>query len=243
MTPESNLAAHLTDQIAAQDEPDSEYQFFSEEFQEDAGTELEVGEDEQEGFFDLNALYVEGDDELHPVGDVEFSEIEATVPIDFDFVVTLQNDAEESIASLTSRVTAQTFEAGASLTAGVFSALGAIAGSCGAFCLHGIGGLAQAGGSGLGAGSGFGGFGGAGFSVDGDGNFNLSGSVDSLSAATGFSKSDLLSGKVSAEDILASFFSAFGDGMGLLFGFGFVGSLMDTLFDNFYYSADMAQTS
>lgn len=144
---------------------------------------------------------------------------------------TLQNDASESIATVSTRITADTFAVGSAMTTSVFSALGSLVGSCGVFCAHGLSSIAQAGTSGLSLSTpALGGVKMPGFSVDRFGNFSLEGDIDSLSQATGLSKNDLLAGKFSAEQILFSFFEAFGQGISMLFGFGLLDCIMDSLF-------------
>lgn len=173
----------------------------------------------------------------------------ATAPSSADFLLTLRDDATESIQTITSKVTADTFTAGMSLTAGIFSTLGSIIGSCGLVCAH-MGALASAGSSSLGASAGFGGlglggsgFGNAGFSIDKYGNFHLSGSADSLSKATGIAKSDLLAGKFSVESLLASLTTMLGDGISHVFGFGLVAFLIDQLIPTpFTTPSPIAQT-
>jgi hypothetical protein len=147
-----------------------------------------------------------------------------------DLLLTLRNDSNESIATITAKVTAEKFAAGASLTSSIFSALGSIVGSCGVFCVHSLGAVAQAGSSLSGA-TGIGGLNMPGFSVDRHGNFHLDGNIDSLSRATGISKSDLLSGRFSAEDVLTRFFTVFGGNIGLVFGFGLAEMLIGCMFD------------
>lgn len=151
-----------------------------------------------------------------------------------DLLITLRGDADESIATLNSRVTAETFATGASLAANVFSTLGSIVGSCGVFCAHSLNSMAQAGNS-LGQLSGLTGLSNSlpGFNLDANGNWSLQGSLDSLSRATGLAKKDLLAGKFSVEDILMAFFSTFGEGASMMFGFGLVGGFIDMLFDGF----------
>lgn len=151
-----------------------------------------------------------------------------------DLLITLRDESNKSIATLSKKVTAESFALGASFTSGIFSTLTSMVGSCGVFCAHGIGALAQAGGNGLGlAAPNLGGISSPGFSVDNKGNFRLDGNIDSLSKATGISKKNLLSGKFSAEDIFASFISAFGESLPAIFGFNLVTNIIDGIFDNF----------
>lgn len=147
-------------------------------------------------------------------------------------LITLRDTSNESIATLTSRVTAETFAVGASFTSGVFSALGSLVGSCGVFCAHGLGALAQT----SSISSGFSGLVTPGFHIDSHGHFHIDGDIDSLSKMTGFSKHDLLMGKFSSEEILKAFFDNFGGGMSLLFGVGFLELLSDSFFDCFFQS-------
>lgn len=149
---------------------------------------------------------------------------------DAEFLLTLRNDADEAITTISSNVTAENFAKGAVLATSVFSVLGSIIGSCGVFCAHGLGAVAQAGSSGLTM-AGSTGLGMPGFNIDEHGNFHLDGNINSLSQATGISKSDLLSGKFSPEDILVTFFSAFGESMAMMFGVGLVEGIIDTVFD------------
>lgn len=186
----------------------------------------EVENDEE---FDLFAFFGENkptDKAEEETGEVyQSKQTRAQTP---DLLVSLRDDANESIATLTTKVTADTFAAGASLTSSVFSALGSLVGSCGVFCAHSIGALGQAGSS-LSGVSGLSGMRMPGFSVDEHGHFHLDGNIDSLSKATGFSKSDWIAGKYSAQDILTAFFSAFGEGIYCLFGFGLIDCLLDGL--------------
>jgi len=150
-----------------------------------------------------------------------------------ELLVTLRDDANESIATLTTNITAESFAAGAALTTTVFSALGSLVGSCGVLCVHSLGAMGQAT-SGLSNASGLStGLSVPGFNVDSNGNFHLDGNIDTLSRSTGISKNDLLSGKFTAEDILSSFFSAFGSGLNAFLGVGLVGMLIGCMFDSF----------
>lgn len=158
-------------------------------------------------FFDLEAFFDEKD----------VPESEA------DLLVTLRDDANNSIATLTSRVTAETFALGASLTSGVFSALGSLVGSCSGFCVHTLGSLANI--SNFSLGSSFNGLSIPGFAIDGN--------VAALSQITGISPEELLAGKFSAEDILLALFSNFGSGISLIFGVGFFEMICGNLFDAF----------
>lgn len=177
--------------------------------------------------FDLSAFFGFQDEIMNDL-DVAESVLpdEKQLPLP-DLLVTLRDDSNESITTLTTKITAESFATGASLTSGVFSALGSLVGSCGVFCAHSLGTLASAG-SGL-----SGGLSVPGFSLDNQGNFHLDGSVDALSHATGISQEDLRADKFSAEDILTRFFSIFGEGMSLIFGFGCVGKLIDCFFESF----------
>lgn len=147
-----------------------------------------------------------------------------------DLLITLKNVSNESITTITSKVTAETFKAGVSMTSTVFSALSSLVGSCGVFCAHSLGSLGQAG-SNLAVNPGFSGIQMPNFGIDSKGNFHLKGNVDSLSKVTGISKSDLLSGKLSAENIFSTYFSIFGEGLGLTFGFGLVDKFIGCIFD------------
>lgn len=123
--------------------------------------------------------------------------------------------------------------AGLGSVGSVFSSLSSIIGACGPICAHTLGALGNAGSSLGSAGVGFSGLNMPGFSVDKNGNFSLSGNVDSLANSLGISQADLLSGKYSSQDILYRLFSTFGEGIGLIFGFGLVEMLIDCLFDSF----------
>lgn len=120
--------------------------------------------------------------------------------------------------------------AGLGSVGSVFSSLSSIIGACGPICAHTLGALGN-------ASSSMGSFGAGidmpGFSVDKNGNFSLSGNVDSLAHNLGVSKSDLLSGKYSAQEILYRLFSTFGDSVSLVCGFGLVETLIDCMFDCF----------
>ena len=185
--------------------------------------------------FDLSAFF-DSEDEAQETTDDESDVVSATEqaqPETPDLLVTLRGDANESIATLTTRITAESFAVGASLTSSVFSALGSLVGSCGLLCAHSLGALGQAGSGLFGASGLVGGLDMPNFSVDRYGNFHLDGTVNQLSKATGISSGDLLSGKFSAEDILGSFFAVFGESAGLLFGFGLFEILMGCMFDCF----------
>lgn len=148
-----------------------------------------------------------------------------------DFILSLQDESEKTVATFSAKVTADTFAAGASLTTGLLSGLGSFISACGAFCLHGLGGTTSGlGGLGFGLGSAAGhAHGLGGLNVDSHGNFRLSGSLDSLSRSTGLSRHDLLSGKYSAEGIVAALMDCFGKGVGAIFGFSLVETLIDGL--------------
>lgn len=186
---------------------------------EDADSSHEGTEDSSE--FDLDAFFAEDADDQPETTDV--------FP---NLLLTLHNDSDETIATLTKKVTAETFTKGVALTTSVFSALGSVVGSCGLFCAHGLGSMVQGGTSGL-SGTGLGSNLASGFSVDSHGNYHLSGNLDSLSRSTGISKHNLLSGNYSAEDILTAFFSSFGGGISMMFGFGIVDGIIGRLFDMF----------
>lgn len=186
---------------------------------EDTVSAHEETEDSSE--FDLNAFFAE---DANP-----HSEATEVVP---NLLLTLHNDSGEAIATLTKKITAETFTKGVSLTTSVFSALGSVVGSCGLFCAHGLGSMVQGGTSGL-SGAGLGGNLASGFSVDSQGNYHLSGNLDTLSKNTGISKHNLLSGNYSAEDILTAFFSSFSGGVLMMFGFGIVDGIIGGLFDMF----------
>ncbi len=178
---------------------------------EDAESAHEETEDSSE--FDLDAFFAEDADDQPETTDV--------VP---NLLLTLHTDSDEAIATLTKKVTAETFTKGVALTTSVFSALGSVIGSCGIFCAHGTFGLSS---------TGLGGNLASGFSVDSQGNYHLSGNLDTLSKSTGISKHNLLSGNYSAEDILTAFFSSFGGGISMMFGFGIVDGIIGGLFDMF----------
>jgi len=105
------------------------------------------------------------------------------------FLLELKNEAQETVVTLTSSITAESFRAGATLTSGFFS----------------------------------------GFSVDNQGNYHLTGGIDSLSRATGLSKSSLLAGKYSAQDVLLNFFSCFGESVFCVCGLGLIDCILDGL--------------
>lgn len=211
------------------------------------GTATETVDDEEEfelpdaSDSNLNAFFTEENQieyeaekkQLQPLNlDSEKTANESTA----DFLLTLHDDATQSIKTITSKVTADSFSAGMTLTAGIFSSLGSLIGSCGLVCAHSLGALASAGSGGLGASAGLGGLGFGsgiggqpGLSIDKYGNFHLSGSADALSKASGIAKSDLLAGRFSIESLLASLTSVLGDGISQVFGFGLIAFLIDRL--------------
>lgn len=199
---------------------------------------------ESSDFFDLDSFFDEEIDEEKTLTtnilnkDEQPNILEAKTPTS-DLLMSLQEDSNESITTLNSRVSAETFAAGASLASGVFSALQSIVGSCGVVCAHSLTSLAKIGNP-LGVTPGLGNLNMPGFNINSNGFFNLSGDIDSLSNATGFSKKDLLSGKYSAEEILMAFFSSFGESISMMFGFGLVGGIVNGLFDAFLPTPQVA---
>lgn len=159
-------------------------------------------------------------------------ELESVVSPQSNLFVTLKNDANESITTITTKVTAESFAAGASFTSNVLSALGALAGSCGVVCSHSLSALGKAG-SGLSGVSGLASGTSSGFSMDNHGDFHLDGNLSALSKATGISKNDLVSGRFSSADILSRFLSVFGEDISLIFGFGMVKMFADCFFSSF----------
>lgn len=173
--------------------------------------------------FDLTQFFSEKDNEHEEA-------LQLSAP---ELLVTLRDEAQQSITTLTTKITPASFATGVSLTSNVFSTLGSLVGSCGVFCAHSlsnIGSMSQglSGAPGLANGSTI-----PGFSVDKNGNVHIDGTVDSLSRATGISQRDLLSGKFSAANILMNFFSIFGEGMSFIFGFGLAETVLDCFFDSF----------
>ena len=213
----------------------------AETINKDSEEKTEVGESTEETKvvdseeFDLGAFFSDSDEsnDSRIEQDNEVPSNEAVLTPMPDLLVSLRDDANESIATFTIKVKAETFAAGASLTSSVFSTLGSLVGSCGVFCAHSFNALGQAGSALSGASGLAGGLNMPSFSVDDNGHFHLDGNIDSLSRATGISKGDLLTGKFSAENILTSFFSGFGEGICMIFGFGLVGTFIDCLFDCF----------
>ena len=119
---------------------------------------------------------------------------------------------------------------GLSSIGGALNSLMSVVGACGPLCFHTLSAVASASSSGISLASpGTGGFNSTGFNVDRNGNFKLSGNIHSLSSATGLSKEALLSGKYSAQDILTTFLSVFGEGMYHICCFGLIECLMNTL--------------
>jgi hypothetical protein len=183
--------------------------------------------------FDLSSFFetpetdvVEARSEAEPLSENQQA---ATQP-EIDLLVTLRNDAAESIGTITSKVTAQTFAVGADFTANIFSLLSSMAGSCGIFCGHALSTISSAG-TGMQGLASMGGVSSPTFNIDRAGNFHLDGNIDTISRATGIPKADLLSGKYSPEDIFAVFLSAFGTGINNLFGFGLVEVIITCMFD------------
>lgn len=212
---------------------------------EQAPVELEASEDfDLMSFFDEEVEKLEGAavqlDKTTPVMQSPTEQITEqpqvpaveAPPVIPDLLLTLRDDANESIATITTQVSAESFAAGASLTSSIFSTLGSLVGKCGVFCAHSLSALGQAG-SGFTGSSALAGLSMPGFSIDSHGNFRMDGNVDSLSRATGISRADLLAGKFSADEILTRFFAAFGDGLGLMLGFGLLNSVVDCLFSAF----------
>lgn len=150
-----------------------------------------------------------------------------------NLLLTLRDDSNESISTISSKITAETFAVGATLTSGVFSALSSIVGSCGIFCSHTLGSLAQSSSIGLSGSLGLGGLDMPNFNIDSYGNFKIDDSIDSLSNATGVSKKDLMAGRYSTDDILSIFFNSFGQGISMIFCFGIIDELFNSIFDVF----------
>lgn len=145
-----------------------------------------------------------------------------------DLLIELKSEAAETVAVLGSKITKESFEAGASLSSGVLSALGSLVGVCGPFCLHGFGSLASAG---TASNSGFSLMGGAGLtgvSRDTKGDLRLGLESSALARATGISQEQLLSGRYSAADILSLFLDVFGTGIQTCV-FGILDVFMDAL--------------
>jgi len=177
--------------------------------------------------FDFDAFF---DEEEAGSDDV----LETSNPDLINLKETLAAESEQIVSTFTTKVSRDTFEKSSQYVSGVASVFSGLIGSCGPLCMHGLAGAMQAPVSGLSA-SGV-----PGLSFDGNGGFSLSGDVDSLSRATGFSRGDLLSGKYSAEQVLAALFDSFGEGFGMLFGFGLINSLADMFFDSFMPSTAAA---
>ncbi len=183
--------------------------------------EDELGLDEiiLEGEFDLEAFFSEGSEEA------------ASGHVSSNFLLELEKDAQESVQTVTEKVTVDTFQAGVELSSGVFSALGSFLGACGPLCLHGVGSLSPS----LATSSNilpntFSNFSVPGLDIQEDGSFRLEGNVQDLAQATGLSREDILSGKYSSLDILSLLFTAFcSEGLSMVFGFGLVDAVLDSI--------------
>lgn len=136
---------------------------------------------------------------------------------------TLRDDAEQVIASFSATVTASRYEAGAKMTSEAFSLLGILAQSCGAFCMHGahmLSSVSSAGGVGLPSVSSMAG-----------GKLHVDGHIDSVSSATGLSRSRLLTNNFSLEEAMGSMYEMW---QGLLkVNLGFVEMFAGSLFHAF----------
>ncbi|MEX0896002.1 MAG: hypothetical protein WDZ94_03615 [Patescibacteria group bacterium] len=141
----------------------------------------------------------------------------------------LQESATETVQNL-SGITQETFEQGAVLTSQVFSGLASVIGSCGVFCMHGLGSM---GGSMAGNGMGLGGMTGAGaninFSHSGD-QLTLSGSRSAIANRAGIPLNEL--GNYTAEDIISRILETmqcFGECVNSM-SFGIIDTLADSFF-------------
>ncbi len=119
-------------------------------------------------------------------------------------------------------------EGGLKTIGGALGSLMNMVGACGPLCAHALGSLGQVGSSGLSLTSPVtSGFNMPGFNVDNKGRFQMTGSLDTLSRATGLSREALLSGSFSVQDILSKFINVCGEGLCQIFGFGLVECLID----------------
>ncbi len=187
----------------------------------DQDSELSVSDLAAESFF--SAFFDDSEEPGRNSGDDENFEF---VAVDPGLLEQLQNMAQQTEETFSERVTVESFNKGVQMVGGLVSLFGQLAASCGPLCLHALSGassLASAGGAG-GISSGFAGLGSvsSGLSFDGAGNVSFSGSVDDLSWQTGVSKSDILSGKFSSDDLLARLVEGFGNGAAHLLGFGLI---------------------
>lgn len=159
-----------------------------------------------------------------------------------DLLISLRDESEKVVANYTTKVTAESFNTSSSFVFGAASLFSSLIGTCGPVCFHSLGAVAKAGSS-VGSAANFSGASGLSmpnFSVDANGNFKLDGDINSLSQLTGYSKRDLLSGKIPSENIIAALFDSFGEGISMAFGFGFIHSFIDLVFDSFGQNSQAA---
>lgn len=149
-----------------------------------------------------------------------------------EVVATLRQKSLEVVETFLHTVTADTFERSSMFLTGALSLLGNLIGSCGPLCAHTLSAVAQTT-NGLSGLPGLGGVSIPGLSLNGNGSFRLEEDLNNFSAATGISQTDILSGKYSAEQLLAAFFSSVGDGVAHLFGFGIINTFADLIFESF----------
>lgn len=181
-----------------------------------------IDTDEEEvflnGSFDLASFFA--------FEDVSEPEIEVSVPA-INLITELQQNSAEAVASISTRITEETFFTGAQLASGVFSALGSFIGACGPLYVHGLGSLSSVASSSNALGSSFPVLSASGLDIGSDGSFSLQGNVEDLAQATGFNTADILSGKYSALDIIQILLSAFfSEGVCFAFGLGLFDALL-----------------
>lgn len=150
------------------------------------------------------------------------------------FLTSLIEETEKNRQSIIPKLNFGDIAKGLSFTGSFFNMLGNFGGTCGVVCAHTLAGagsaignvgssmpLAGLGPMSLGSNNPFG------FNVDANGNYSLSGNIDELSKKTGLSKSDLLSGKYTADDIFLSFVHSITNGFCQVFCFGIVNTLVE----------------
>ena len=161
---------------------------------------------------------------------------------DNTLLLSLRDESDEIITTYTTKISADAFNKSSAFVSSAASLFGSLIGSCGPICFHSPSSLANAS-PGISAATSMGGLGNIempGFNIDKNGNFQLDGNIHSLSKLTGFSQKDLLSGNISADDIFASLFASFGEGISIAFGFGYIHSFIDMLFSSFGQTANAA---
>lgn len=185
--------------------------------------------------FDLDSFFQADEEAKDSSAQAESAQVDTTssVPSQEGTVVapsepqtvlfTLRDDAQKVIASFSATVNESRYETGAKMTSEAFSLLGILAQSCGAFCLHGaqmLSAVPSAGGVGLPSVSSMAG-----------GKLHVDGHIDSVSSATGLSRSRLLTNNFSMEQAMGSMYEMW---QGLLkVNLGFVEMFAGSLFHAF----------